>query len=56
MEDFKEALRDAVLTAIDGTTSVYDVPLMTDHDWAAICLHIDALTERLWKRSSRDEA
>jgi hypothetical protein len=48
MDDFKEALRDAVITAIDGTTSDYDVSLMTEEDWLSLCVHIDALAEKLY--------
>jgi len=53
MENFKEALRDAVITAIDGTTSDYDVPLMGDADLPSLFRHIDLLAEKLWARSSR---
>ena len=56
MENFKEALRDAVITAIDRTTSDYDVPPMPDGDLPSLFRHIDALAEKLWRRSSRDEA
>ena len=45
--------RDAVITAIDGTTSDYDIPLLSDGDLPGLFRHIDALAEKLWARSSR---
>ena len=56
MENFQEAMRDAVQTAIDGTTSDYDVPSMPDGDLPSLFRHINELAEKLWRRSSRDEA
>jgi len=53
LSQFQQDMREAVITAIDGTASDADVPTMVYTDLSEIYQAIDALAEKLWARSSR---
>jgi hypothetical protein len=49
--DFRQALRDAVLEAMDATSAEHGMDKVLDKDLPALFPAIDALAERLWLRT-----
>ena len=49
--DFRQALRDAILTASDEAADEHGMARLTDADLPELFRSIDPIAERLWARS-----
>ncbi len=55
-EDFREAIREGALEAIDAACDEYNLATVTDADLPSLFRALESLTRNLWDRAVAAEA